>query len=142
MRAIPRQSNESASGIEFTKATRLRALLVATAVCAVFSGTAFGQTATATGDMRMNVAASATPAADPPQREDPPKKHRHHAVAAADDRDERIDRLEREIEDLKAQISNQPQSQVSPAQFEALQNQVYETQAIAKAAATPICSNS
>jgi len=137
MRAIPRQSNESASGIEFTKATRLRALLVATAVCAVFSGTAFGQTATATGDMRMNVAASATPAADPPQREDPPKKHRHHAVAAADDRDERIDRLEREIEDLKAQISNQPQSQVSPAQFEALQNQVYETQAIAKAAATP-----
>jgi len=133
MRAVSRPNYESASGIVITTTLRLRALLAATAVCAVYSATAFAQDAAATGDMHMNVAASAQ-SADPSTTRsgDPPRRHRHHVVA---DTDDRIDRLEREIEELKAQIANQPSSQVSSAQFEALQNQVYETQAMAKAAA-------
>ena len=57
---------------------------------------------------------------------------------------DRIERLEhmveqqsQEIQDLKAQMGQQPNAQVSAAQFEALQNQVYETQAVVKAATTP-----
>src|SRR5271163_2548238 len=80
------------------------------------------------------------------QTDDPPKKHRHHAAAATEN--DRLDLLEkqvkaqaeamgaqaREIQDLKAQL-NQGPSQVSASQFQALQNQVEETQATVKAAA-------
>jgi phosphate-selective porin OprO/OprP len=70
------------------------------------------------------------------------KKHHHHHEAASTGSD-RLDLLERqiqqqaqEIQDLKAQMSqNQGGGQVSATQFEALQNQVYETQATVKAAA-------
>ena len=48
-----------------------------------------------------------------------------------------VEQQSQEIQDLKAQMGNQGSGQVSAAQFEALQNQVYETQAVVKAAATP-----
>ncbi len=64
------------------------------------------------------------------------KKHHRHADAGSD----RLELLERqleqqqqEIQDLKAQVGGG--GQVSSSQFEALQNQVYETQATVKAAA-------
>jgi hypothetical protein len=79
------------------------------------------------------------------QTDDPPRKHRHHAAAATEN--DRLDLLEkqvrdqaaamgaqaREIQDLKAQL-NQGSGQVSASQFEALQSQVYETQATIKTA--------
>lgn len=61
--------------------------------------------------------------------------HHHYRHAAARSVDARIDALEAEIHELRAaqtapsQGTPSGQSQVSPAQFEALQNQVYETQA-------------
>jgi hypothetical protein len=62
--------------------------------------------------------------------------HYHHrAMAAPGSVDARIDALEAEIHELRAAQSGQAQGAtsgqgpVSPAQFEALQNQVYETQA-------------
>jgi hypothetical protein len=64
-----------------------------------------------------------------------PKKHHHHVVAAssgASSIDARIDELEKEVQDLKAQqaaAQTAPADAVSQAQFEALQNQVYEEQA-------------
>ncbi len=76
--------------------------------------------------------------------QDAPKKHHHHHAAAANGSiDARIDQLEAEIHDLKRQQHEQAQAQaqvaaaapapsdqqVSQAQFEALQNQVYEQQA-------------
>ena len=72
--------------------------------------------------------------------QDAPKKHHHyHSTAAAGSVDARIDQLEAEIHDLKRQQAEQAQAQasmpapsdqvVSQAQFEALQNQVYEQQA-------------
>jgi len=100
-----------------------KALLLGTAACALMAGQAFAQDA-------------GTPA-------DAPKKHHHHEAAASTGSD-RIDRLERlveqqsqEIQDLKSQMANQPAGQVTSTQFEALQNQVYETQATVKAATTP-----
>ncbi|HSM96165.1 MAG TPA: hypothetical protein VLT91_08990 [Rhizomicrobium sp.] len=76
----------------------------------------------------------------PAVAQDAPKKHHHHhATAASGSIDARIDALEAEIHDLKRQQAAQGQAaaeapapsdqQVSAAQFEALQNQVYEQQA-------------
>ena len=77
----------------------------------------------------------------PAAAQDAPKKHHHHHTAAAGGSsiDARIDQLEAEIHDLKRQQTAQAQAaaeapapsdqQVSAAQFEALQNQVYEQQA-------------
>ena len=102
---------------------KFRALLLGTATCAVLAGPAFAQNASAPADA--------------------PKKHHHHEMAATgSDRIERLERLveqqSQEIQDLKTQMGNNTGSgQVSAAQFEALQNQVYETQAVVKAATTP-----
>jgi phosphate-selective porin OprO/OprP len=96
-----------------------KSILLGTAACAVLAAPAFAQDA---------------------GKPDAPKKHHHHMEPATGS--DRIDRLEKlveqqsqEIQDLKAQVgSNQGSGQVSAAQFEALQNQVYETQASVKTA--------
>jgi phosphate-selective porin OprO/OprP len=95
-----------------------KALLLGTAACAVLVGPAFAQDAGSTTDA--------------------PKKHHHHeAAATGSDRydllEKRLEEQAQEIQDLKAQMG-QGQGQVSAAQFEALQNQVYETQATVKTA--------
>ena len=102
----------------------IKVLLLGTAACALLAGTAYAQDAT-------------TPA-------DAPKKHHHHHEAMAATGSDRLELLERrveqqaeEIQDLKAQMGNQGSGQVSSAQFEALQNQVYETQAAVKASTGP-----
>jgi hypothetical protein len=68
----------------------------------------------------------------------PPMKHHHHhhemAASGASSVDARIDELERQIQELKQAEATQaaapaPSDAVSQAQFEALQNQVYEQQA-------------
>jgi hypothetical protein len=72
--------------------------------------------------------------------QDAPKKHHHrHTAAASGSVDARIDELEAEIHELKRQQHAQAETQaavappadqqVTQAQFEALQNQVYEQQA-------------
>lgn len=106
----------------------LKAILLGTATFAVLAVPAMAQTATSTTT-------------------DAPKKHRHHhEMAAASTGSDRIDLLEKrleeqaqEIQDLKTQVqANQSGGQqVTAAQFEALQNQVYESQAAVKAATTP-----
>lgn len=79
----------------------------------------------------------------------PSSHHKHHASAL----ELRLQRMEDEIEELKAQLAHQqasggasatgtaaqpqPQPRVSAAQFEALQNQVYETQATVNEATKP-----
>ena len=100
----------------------VKALLLGTATCALLAGTAFAQDAAPTTDA--------------------PKKHHHHMAVASTGSD-RLDLLEKrleeqsqEIQDLKAQVASGSGS-VSAAQFEALQNTVYETQATVKAATTP-----
>jgi hypothetical protein len=100
----------------------IKALLLGTAACAALAGSALAQDAGAPTDA--------------------PKKHHHHeAMSAGSDRIDRLEHLveqqSQEIQDLKAQMGGQGSAQVSAAQFEALQNQVYETQATVKAAATP-----
>ena len=104
--------------------TIARTLLLGTAACALLTGQALAQDAAT----------------------DAPKKHHHHATTGSD----RLDLLEKqvqlqaqqmkdqseEISALKSQLG-QGSGQVSSAQFEALQNQVFETQAVVKAAATP-----
>ena len=77
--------------------------------------------------------------AAPAVAQDAPKKHHHHhsmhadhVVAGPSSIDARIDQLEQEVHDLKAQqaaAQTAPADAVSQAQFEALQNQVYEEQA-------------
>ena len=85
-----------------------------------------------------SVALLAGPASAQDASNDAPKHHRHTDGVAA-----RLDRLEHVIEDQEAQIkslkaqvgqtaSAAAQPQVSAAQFEALQNQVYEQSAAAK----------
>lgn len=94
---------------------QFKTILLGTAALALMAGQAFAQDAT----------------------QDPPKKHHHHhmmAASGASSVDARIDQLEREIQELKeqqAQAAAQPapSDTVSQAQFEALQNQVYEEQA-------------
>lgn len=101
----------------------IKAILLGTAACAVLAAPAFAQ----------EVAAA-----------DAPKPHHHHHQAATTGSD-RLDLLEKrveqqadEIDALKAQINGAPASgNVSSAEFEALQNQVYETQAAVKSASTP-----
>jgi hypothetical protein len=100
---------------------KFKALLLGTAACALMAGSAFAQ--------------DAAPSADAP------KKHHHHeAMSSGSDRldllEKRLEQQAQEIQDLKAQVG-QGSGQVSAAQFEALQNQVYETQATVKAVATP-----
>src|ERR1700761_4019759 len=82
----------------------------------------------------MAVPAAAQDAPKP----DTTKHHHHHAhvehAAGGSSIDARIDELEHEIHDLKnaqmqAQAAPAPSDAVSQAQFEALQNQVYEQQA-------------
>jgi hypothetical protein len=77
----------------------------------------------------------------PAAAQDAPKKHhhRHHAAAASSSVDARIDALEAQIRELKREQTAQTETQasmpaasdqaVTQAQFEALQNQVYEQQA-------------
>jgi hypothetical protein len=112
---------------------KIKALMLGTAACALLAAPAMAQdTSTAT-----------------------PPKHRHHA----DSVQERLDRMERLIEEQQAEIRElkgehgmsggaasggatgnaTPAAEpgVSAAQFEALQNQMYETQAEVKAATTP-----
>jgi len=103
---------------------KFRTLLLGTAACALLAGSALAQDAAPAGDA--------------------PKKHHHHHDAAAmstgSDRlellEKRVEQQSQEIQDLKAQVG-QGSGQVTTAQFEALQNQVYETQATVKAVATP-----
>lgn len=80
--------------------------------------------------------AALTMMAAPALAQDAPKKHHHHVEHAAGGSsiDARIDQLEEEIHELKAQqaaaqAAPAPSDAVSQAQFEALQNQVYEQQA-------------
>jgi hypothetical protein len=110
-------------------AVRRSAILCGAAVCTLFTGTAFAQEAAQSSDA---------------------SKGRHRLHEAVITSSERLDLLERqveqqaqqvkqqaeEIEALKAQLNqgSSGSSEVSPAQFEALQNQVYETQAAVKAA--------
>jgi hypothetical protein len=116
---------------------RLRTALLGASTLALISGHALGQTDT-----------TAQP---------PPAKHRHHAVETME---QRLDRLERVIEEqqseirtLKAQVGPgatsggaasvaaapppPPQPEVSAAQFQALQNQVNQQGAEVQAATTP-----
>ena len=75
----------------------------------------------------------------PAVAQDAPVKHHHHHVVADGSVSARIDELEHQIQELKAEQHAQAQAaaaapapadqQVSAAQFEALQNQVYEQQA-------------
>jgi phosphate-selective porin OprO and OprP len=65
------------------------------------------------------------------------KKHHHHAApSTGSDRlellERQVEQQQQEIQDLKAQVGSG--GQVSSSQFEALQNQVFETQATVKAA--------
>jgi hypothetical protein len=103
----------------------LKAFLMGAAACAVMSSAAYAQ--------------STAPAGSPPSP--PPPKHHHHMVASASTGSDRLDLLEKrveqqaaEIDALKAQVANGG-GQVSQPQFEQLQNQVYETQAAVKATA-------
>jgi hypothetical protein len=91
----------------------------------------------------LGTAALALMAGSAAAQDAPKKHHHHHAAAAKVSIDARIDQLEAEIHDLKRQQHEQAQAQaqvaaaapapsdqqVSQAQFEALQNQVYEQQA-------------
>ena len=98
-----------------------RALLLAGTALFALSGVAVAQTASDTS---------------------PKTHHRHHSAASTDS--DRLDRLEhqieaqsQEIQDLKAQLhqgSDQASNHVTPAQFQALQSQVAETQATVKTA--------
>lgn len=95
----------------------IKALLLGTAACAVMAASAFAQSD-----------AAATNA---------PKRHHHHmAVSTGSDRldllEKRVEQQAAEIDALKAQLGSGAPSQVSAAQFEALQNQVYETEAAVK----------
>jgi phosphate-selective porin OprO/OprP len=114
-------------------------LLLGTAACMLLAGPAFAQ-------------AGATDAPPPPS----PKHHRHVSdpLAARLDRMERlIEEQQAEIRDLKAKVGSTasegatsgtatanaapaPQPQVSAAEFEALQNQVYEQAAATKGQAS------
>lgn len=87
------------------------------------------------GTATLALMAAPAVAQDAP-KPDAPKKHHHHVehAAGASSVDARIDQLEQEIHELKAEEAAQaqaapPSDAVSQAQFEALQNQVYEQQA-------------
>ncbi|HKD20808.1 MAG TPA: hypothetical protein VKB71_02285, partial [Rhizomicrobium sp.] len=72
------------------------------------------------------------------QSAEPARKHHHHETAAgASDRldllEKRIEQQAQEISDLKSQL-NQGSGEVSSQQFQALQSQVFETQAAVKSA--------
>src|SRR5215472_8311786 len=72
------------------------------------------------------------------QNVEPPMTHHPHQAAASDRLDlleRRIEEQAQEIKDLKSQL-NQGSGEVSSQQFQALQNQVYETQAAVKSAST------
>ncbi|HWU27042.1 MAG TPA: porin [Rhizomicrobium sp.] len=77
---------------------------------------------------------SAASAQDTASTGEPGAKHHRHATAS--DREEllekKVEQLEQEVQDLKA---NESGGEVSASQFEALQTQVYETQASVKSAA-------
>ena len=108
----------------------LRTILMGAAACALLFGPAFAQTSTA-------------PAGSPP----PPMHKHHHHEAMATTGSDRLDLLEKrveeqaeEIHELKTQLNGgaaTPAAPVTAAQFEALQNQVYETSAAVKQATTP-----
>lgn len=102
----------------------VKILLLGTATCALLAGTAFAQTDAAPADA-------------------PKHHHHHHADSTGSDRfdllEKQVQEQAQEIQDLKAQMGQQAQqpSEVSATQFEALQNQVYETEAAVKSAAEP-----
>jgi phosphate-selective porin OprO/OprP len=105
---------------------KFKTVLLGAAACVLVGAPAFAQTAT-----------------DPP-----PRKHHHHTAGALEDRLNRMERLieeqQAEIRDLRAKVGSAngsggatnagavaqaqpaPQPQVSVADFEALQNQIYE----------------
>ena len=109
---------------------KLRTILMGAAACALLTGPAFAQ------------ATSTAPAGSPPP---PMHKHHHHAAMAATTGSDRLDLLEKrleeqaeEIHELKAQINGgaaAAPTQVTSTQFEALQNQVYEQAAATASAA-------
>lgn len=102
-----------------------KTILLGTAACALLAAPAMAQSTTTTSTTTTTTTT----------------KHHHHAAAAAGE--SRMDRMERmieqqaeEIKELKAGQSTQtadaapaPSGTVSSAEFEALQNQVYEQQA-------------
>jgi hypothetical protein len=108
-----------------------KTLLLGTAACALMAAPAFAQSTTSTTTTTTTTV-----------------KHKHHAAPTGESRMDRLERMVEqqaaEIRDLKAQQNggtvvaaqaapvDQP---VSAAQFEALQNQVYEQSAATKAAA-------
>ena len=89
------------------------------------------------GTAAFAVMASAAYAQDQSAPSDQPKHHHHHMVSDSTGSD-RESRLEAEVEQLKQEVqdlkANQGNGDVSSAQFEALHNQVYETQATVKSA--------
>jgi phosphate-selective porin OprO/OprP len=107
----------------------LKTILMGAAACALLTGPAFAQ-------------ASDAPAGTPPP---PMHKHHHHTMMAPTTGSDRLDLLEKrveeqaeEIHDLKTQLNGgapAAPSQVTASQFEALQNQVYEQAAATKAQA-------
>src|ERR1700685_3627917 len=105
------------------KTTKLGVFLLGSAACVFVAVSAFAQ------DQSMQTSTTVPP------------KHHHHVASTGSDR---LDLLERRVEQQAQKIDEQEQeinalkggqAQVSSAQFEALQNQVYETQATVKAAA-------
>jgi hypothetical protein len=110
-----------------------KTLMLGTAACALLAAPAFAQSTTSTTTTTTTTV-----------------KHKHHAAAAGESRMDRLERMVEqqasEIRDLKAQqnggtvpvAATAPVAQgtVSTAEFEALQNQVYEQSAATKTAAT------
>jgi len=113
----------------------LKAILLGTAACALLATPAFAQATTTTTTTTTTV------------------KHHHHATPAGESRMDRMERMieqqAAEIHELKSEMHGgtevaastsaeapAPAPQVSAAEFEALQNQVYEQQAASKAATT------
>ncbi len=105
----------------------LKTILMGAAACALLTGPAFAQASTA-------------PAGTPP----PPMHKHHHHDAAMTTGSDRLDLLEKrveeqaeEIHELKSQLNGgaAAPSQVTSSQFEALQNQVYEQAAATATAA-------
>ncbi|MGH9807458.1 MAG: hypothetical protein ACRD9W_09390, partial [Terriglobia bacterium] len=104
---------------------KLKTILLGTVACAMMAAPALGQSSSTTTTTTTTTT-----------------KHHHHAAAAGESRMDRMERMieeqAAEIRDLKSQVhgggemaaSAPPSSDtVTTAQFEALQNQVYEQQA-------------
>ncbi len=123
MYSVTRNPDDSGVRRNARMPMKLGAFLLGSAACVFVAGPAFAQ--------------------DQSVQTSTPPKHHHHVASTGSDR---LDLLERRVEQQAQKIDEQEQEinalkggqgQVSSAQFEALQNQVYETQATVKAAVTP-----